>query len=44
LAHWRLHTSILTSIFALFPALGAGFHVLSPDVLTLARRYAGTKQ
>jgi hypothetical protein len=44
LARWRLHTSILTSTFVPFPALGAGFHVLSPDVLTLARRCAGTKQ
>ncbi|HVY16501.1 MAG TPA: bile acid:sodium symporter family protein [Rhodopila sp.] len=33
LSHWRLHTVILASTFVLFPLLGLGFRVLTPDVL-----------
>ena len=34
LSHWRLHAIILLSTFVLFPLLGLGFRVLSPDMLS----------
>ncbi len=34
LAHWRLHLSILSCTFALFPILGLGLHALLPGLLT----------
>ena len=34
LGHWRLHLSILSCTFVLFPALGLGLHALLPGLLT----------
>jgi len=34
LSNWRLHATILLSSFVLFPLLGIGFRVLSPELLS----------
>ncbi len=34
LGHWRLHLTILSCTFALFPILGLGLHALWPGLLT----------
>ncbi len=34
LGHWRLHLTILSCTFALFPVLGLGLHALRPGLLT----------
>lgn len=40
LKHWRLHTSILTTTFVVFPLLGLLTHLLVPSILTESL-YAG---